>query len=347
VDEAATAARLAGERAEARASARDLAAILAWTRAASSTIGESLNAVCGAACVVLDAPSAALLEREDDGWRVTATSGLPHDVVGRPVDALGRLPLADAVEPVPIDALPPGLAAVAGHRSATALLWGVPDGDEAPHAAVVVLLPPGASAALGPRQRFALEVLGVEAGTALERTALLTRLDRLARVDALTGLPNRRCWEEELPRLLHRAHARSEPLCVALLDLDRFKAFNDARGHAAGDRLLRTAAAAWSGALREQDLLARYGGEEFAVVLPSCSMADAAVAIDRLRKATPDGQTCSAGLAEWDGVEPLARLLDRADDALYSAKRRGRDRVVVARADGDLDDVPVGSPSEV
>ena len=170
---------------------------------------------------------------------------------------------------------------------------------------------------------------------------MMARLDELARSDGLTGLPNRRHWEDELPRLLEWTRARGERLCIALVDLDHFKAYNDAYGHGAGDRLLRSAAAAWSSSLREQDLLARYGGEEFVVALPACDLEDARAAMDRLRVVMPSGQTCSAGLAVWDGTEPMERLLERADEALYRAKDAGRNRVVV---DGEeLDETSVGS----
>ena len=125
---------------------------------------------------------------------------------------------------------------------------------------------------------------------------------------------------------------RSEPglIAVALLDMDAFKSFNDHHGHQAGDELLRAAVEAWAGTLRDGDVLARYGGEEFAVALPGCSADEAGMVLDRLRAATPEGATVSAGVASWDGSEPLAALVARADAALYEAKRAGRDRLVAA-----------------
>ena len=96
-------------------------------------------------------------------------------------------------------------------------------------------------------------------------------LEESARTDDLTGLLNRRAWEEELPREMARARRSSDPLCVAMLDLDFFKAYNDERGHQAGDRLLKQSAAAWVTELRASDMLARYGGEEFTVVLPGAT----------------------------------------------------------------------------
>jgi diguanylate cyclase (GGDEF)-like protein len=117
-----------------------------------------------------------------------------------------------------------------------------------------------------------------------------------------------------------------------MLDLDRFKEYNDRLGHLAGDRLLKEAAGAWRSALRETDRLARYGGEEFSVVLPDCGLDDAMTLVERLRGVTPEGETCSAGVARWDGRETPEGLVLRADAALYEAKRRGRDRLVVARA---------------
>ncbi len=159
-----------------------------------------------------------------------------------------------------------------------------------------------------------------------ERNELLGQLAAMARTDPLTSLPNRRVWQEQLPRELARAERDEEPVCIAIVDLDHFKRFNDAHGHQEGDRLLAEAAAAWREELREVDLLARLGGEEFAVLLPRCGIAEAIEVIDRLRDATPADQTCSAGIAEWDGYEPPPALFARADDALYAAKEAGRNR---------------------
>jgi diguanylate cyclase (GGDEF)-like protein len=158
-----------------------------------------------------------------------------------------------------------------------------------------------------------------------------TQLEDLAFTDALTGLGNRRAWETWVDAALGAA-ASGPPLCVAVFDLDRFKAYNDAHGHPAGDRLLATAAVAWRRELRPTDVLARYGGEEFAAVLPACTLADAHVVVERIRAATPLGQTVSAGIAEWDRRESAAELVARADAALYAAKAAGRNRALPALA---------------
>jgi diguanylate cyclase (GGDEF)-like protein len=156
--------------------------------------------------------------------------------------------------------------------------------------------------------------------------ALYQEVGRLARTDSLTGVPNRRAWDEELPRELARAARSLKPVCVALLDLDHFKQYNDRRGHQAGDRLLKEAAAAWQAVVRKTDLVARYGGEEFAILLPDCDLDNAMAIANRLRTAQPEG-TCSLGVAQWDGREDVAALVARADRALYAAKEAGRDRV--------------------
>lgn len=163
-----------------------------------------------------------------------------------------------------------------------------------------------------------------------EREVLLERLEAMARTDMLTGLPNRRAWDEELRRELARAGRQGHALAVVMLDLDRFKDFNDAHGHQAGDRLLTELGSRWRTHLRVSDFMARYGGEEFAALLPACPPGEAITALERLRIVIPDGQTCSAGVAYWDGQEAPEALLGRADAALYAAKRAGRDRIVSA-----------------
>lgn len=164
----------------------------------------------------------------------------------------------------------------------------------------------------------------------LERQELLAQVEALARTDALTGLPNRRAWDEEVEREIARARRSGHPLTLAMVDLDHFKRFNDAHGHAAGDDMLAEVAVSWRGALRTNDVLARYGGEEFAVLLPGCEADEAIRLLDRLRDATPRGETCSVGVATFRLDDTAASLGGRADDALYEAKRSGRDRLAVA-----------------
>lgn len=167
------------------------------------------------------------------------------------------------------------------------------------------------------------------------------QLAALARVDGLTGIPNRRTWDHELSRACTTARLDGSPLTVALLDLDRFKRFNDRHGHQAGDRLLRDAAGAWSEVLTGSGgLIARYGGEEFAVLLPGVDTATALPLLRRLRAVTPAAQSFSAGVAAWDPSTDPSRAIGAADDALYEAKRRGRDRLVVAEAEQVHDGLP-------
>lgn len=167
------------------------------------------------------------------------------------------------------------------------------------------------------------------AALAQERADLMATLAEVARTDDLTGLPNRRAWDEALERELARARRENLPLCIGLADLDQFKIYNDERGHQAGDRLLKQIAAAWAGELRATDVLARYGGEEFALALPGCDLDDGGALAERLRAAMPEAQTCSVGLVSWDGSEDSERLFGRADKALYAAKEAGRDRTIV------------------
>ncbi|WP_432494147.1 diguanylate cyclase domain-containing protein [Kineococcus gypseus] len=159
-----------------------------------------------------------------------------------------------------------------------------------------------------------LRRLGAQAG----------QLDALARTDALTGLPNRRSADAELQRLRARAAAAGTPLVVALLDLDRFKRFNDGFGHAAGDALLVGAARAWERELPGGVLLGRWGGEEFLVAAEGLGPGRVEALLQRLREVVPSGQSFSAGLALWDGAEAPEALLARADGALYAAKAAGR-----------------------
>jgi diguanylate cyclase (GGDEF)-like protein len=167
----------------------------------------------------------------------------------------------------------------------------------------------------------AVSLLTHEAALLLNRADQFAHLAGIATTDALTGLPNRRAWDDRV----EQAILDDEQVAIAIFDLDNFKRFNDTHGHLAGDSVLRATASAWSEQIREGDLLARLGGEEFGLLLPGCSEATAVDVIERLRSAVTHEQTCSAGLAVQRRTESVESVISRADVALYAAKRDGRD----------------------
>jgi diguanylate cyclase (GGDEF)-like protein len=298
--------------------------------------GSSRGRVCAAAKQIADAKVAFLAEptRRDDALVITATAEggdlvgaqFPLDPddselaqcfrSGRPIVVQGS---ADGVHHDPVFAR-------MGARSGR--LLPIFRGEH-----VVGVLAVGSTNAkmtmTGARTEL-VDALAGEGARAIERDHHVSLLHRQARTDELTALPNRRAWDEAVVREIARAQRSGEPLCVALLDLDHFKAYNDTHGHPAGDAHLRRTAAAWRRELRAIDVLARYGGEEFGVLLPSCDPEMAREVIDRVRAATPHGETASAGVVQFDGSEPPDSLLARADAALYRAKHAGRALTVPA-----------------
>jgi GGDEF domain-containing protein len=169
-----------------------------------------------------------------------------------------------------------------------------------------------------------------EAAVAIARADAALLLVDQARRDPLTGLVNRRGWEETLRSEMSRARRSGAPLSMLMLDLDGLKAFNDSHGHQAGDALIASAARAWESRLRPTDVLARFGGDEFAALLPGCDETTALRVADALLSGLPPGGSCTAGIAGWDGTESGAALVARADAALYDGKRAGGGRAIMA-----------------
>jgi diguanylate cyclase (GGDEF)-like protein len=151
-----------------------------------------------------------------------------------------------------------------------------------------------------------------------EREHLLARLSALAATDDLTGLANRRAWDETLRELT----SGGAPFALALFDLDGFKRLNDERGHRVGDQALKSSAAAWQVLLEPGDVLARLGGDEFGLLAPGRTRDQALALAEGLRAASAGIVGCSAGVAVWQG-ESAAELQSRADALLYEAKRAG------------------------
>ncbi|GGD59084.1 ligand-binding sensor domain-containing diguanylate cyclase [Lacimicrobium alkaliphilum] len=184
----------------------------------------------------------------------------------------------------------------------------------------------------------------------IEKSALVEKIrqqseafELQARQDALTGLGNRRAFDEAITRELSRARRHESPLCLILLDLDFFKRVNDQFSHAIGDKVLTLVAQSIRENSREIDTLARWGGEEFALLLPNTCLEDALALAERLRQSISQldcrlllgdfSLTGSLGLAEAKEGENAEALLHRADNALYRAKEEGRNRVCVATTD--------------
>jgi diguanylate cyclase (GGDEF)-like protein len=309
---------------------RDLEAMADLSRTLSGT-SDARERICAAACDLSGAHFAVLLEAQSDAtltWTAGAGLSLPPQTFTRPrgpswaVAAYSSRAALFVSDPGAHPNTDPAVFE-ATDRPAAILFEPVRRGEDAVGVLVVGWRQPPSD----PRRATGLVgLLASEAAFVIERADLLGRLTETALTDMLTGLPNRRAWADRLGQAIRD----DEPICVAILDLDFFKSYNDAHGHQGGDRLLKEAAAAWRAELRTTDMLARYGGEEFVVLLPREELDAARRVVDRLRAATPRGESCSAGIARRAPGEDAAALLARADAALYEAKRTGRNRSLIA-----------------
>ena len=309
------------------------------------------------------------------------------EVLSRTLEAGGAVPGVDAALVSISDGDKPivatlGLSAEEAQRQ---VVSGPPDGHEARAISLVYQYPPtleaadvvhsglavpvpGESEPLGflivysrsPDHRFAeeeireLEELAQRAGPAIENARRFREARQLADLDALTGLHNRRYFHETLAREVARAHRYGRELALVVFDLDDFKAINDRIGHLAGDAVLAETAERVKDVVRSADIASRVGGDEFAVILPESSTGDADQLYHRLLGAVssrPVGQAgrlfVSAGIAELTEADDPTAFFERADEALYRAKERGKGQVVshqpeLKEANGDSEAANAG-----
>jgi diguanylate cyclase (GGDEF)-like protein len=292
------------------------------------------------------------------------------EVLARTLEAAGTIPGVDAAlvsvgrEDDRPAVLTRGLSAEEASRQ---VISGPPDGHEARAISLAYQYPASAEGSAGlihsglavpvpgdtgpigflavytrsPERRFAeaaireLEELSQRAGPAIENARRFREARRLADLDALTGLHNRRYFYETLAREVARARRYGRQLALIVFDLDDFKAINDRIGHLAGDAVLAETAERVRAVVRSADIACRVGGDEFAVILPESSTADADQLYDRLLgviSSHPVGKagqlSVSAGIAELREEDAPTTFFERADEALYRAKEHGKAQVV-------------------
>jgi diguanylate cyclase len=180
-----------------------------------------------------------------------------------------------------------------------------------------------------------------EAVSRLGMQSLNSQLEKVSRVDGMTGLYNRRFWEEQFVMEYKRDKRSESPSALIMLDIDNFKKVNDTYGHPAGDEVIKTLAGIIKKAIRETDLAGRYGGEEFAVILPDTPVANVEFVAERIRRLVEKcvvvydeiniSFTVSIGIAGFKQTyKDSTQWLDMADKSLYQAKAAGKNRVILA-----------------
>ena len=344
-----TSAALATEQAERDARLRRQAALLRVARgfAATTNLDRLLDDIVDQAVQVLDADYGSLTRWDESrAGLVTVRWTVPGGIVGELVDR-GSVAARTAQQHAPVivnqyaEVIDPTLPA---HRAGARAAVAVPLLHEGRLLGTLGVCSIVAGVAFGPADVETLELLGSLAAATLVGLEREQTLRERASTDPLTGLANRRHAEEQLDRLLRLAARRSDPLALALLDIDRFKSVNDLYGHGAGDTVLQRLATIIRDAFRAEDVVARWGGEEFVLgMYGSTAFSGAerlAAVLERVRAevfTTQDGVpihvTFSAGVAEFarDG-ETIEELCEAADRALYAAKSGGRAQVRIASA---------------
>lgn len=189
------------------------------------------------------------------------------------------------------------------------------------------------------QQVKALQALSRQVSVLLEMRRLVAELEVLSSTDTLTGLRNRRAFDEKMLDEHQRSARSSQPFSLLLIDIDNFKSYNDDFGHQVGDDALGEVARILQYMVRNYDMAARYGGEEFAVVMPNTAKAGAMELAERLRRGIERAEwinrkiTVSIGVATLSYGQSIPALIEEADRALYTAKQQGRNRVVDADVD--------------
>lgn len=285
----------------------------------------TVRAVADAAADLLGAETVLIAGRDSKG-RFIVEHETPSGTAGRILDATDGAAMAAIADEAPVVRL--------DDRPTLAL----PIRIEETVAAILVATRPAGAPTFGPVQLRIADLLATQVAVALRNADRHARVSDAALRDPLTGLLNRRSFDEAVEAAFATARRTGTALSLIVLDLDRFSAVNNEYGHAAGDAVLRRVARAMSAAVRAGDTVARYGGEEFVVIAPGADTAEAVAVAERIRglvavtasdEAAGVTMTVSAGVASLLGDELDGRALFRAaDSALLAAKRAGRDRVV-------------------
>lgn len=303
-----------------------------------SDVGDVSEVLLRKVCATYKFNRGVVLAGREGNLELLAWQGVERKDVAEGVDAVVAAAW-DRRAPLPLKSLDPG-----ADPRLTALL------PNARNLIVVPLIADGTAFGVLVVERGAVRVQKIErrviemlvqfsshAALEMRNAWLLEKVRELAQTDELTGLGNRRAFQEALHQEVARAKREGTELTLVMLDLDHFKLLNDVYGHLMGDEVLRQAGAALRGHCREGDTATRFGGEEFAILLPSCPTQESFSAAARLRSVIGALQfevpvTASAGIATFPthAQDPMT-LLRAADDALYESKRLGRNRATRAR----------------